>query len=105
VYKPLRRILLTLPVLWWWCRWFPADSSFLATPSSRCWERGDGVDIDALRHSYGLDAPLGSSTSIIGMAFCARPGESFGCTISAAAGGARYPYTIALTLAALLIGM
>jgi ABC-type dipeptide/oligopeptide/nickel transport system permease component len=109
VWKPLRRILLTLPVLW-----VVVSVVFLLihlVPGDPIVQMlGEGAtasDISALRHSYGLDAPLsrqythywhGLLHADLGQSL--RLHDSVTHLILQ-----RYPYTLALTLAALLIGV
>ncbi len=108
-WKPLRRILITLPVLW-----VVVSVVFLLihlVPGDPIVQMlGEGAtasDIDALRHSYGLDAPLtqqyahywhGILHADLGQSL--RLHDSVTHLILQ-----RYPYTLALTLAALLIGI
>src|SRR5579871_6155128 len=108
-WKPLRRILVTLPVLW-----VVVSVVFLLihlVPGDPIVQMlGEGAtasDIDALRHSYGLDAPLtqqyahywhGILHADLGQSL--RLHDSVTHLILQ-----RYPYTLALTLAALLIGI
>jgi len=72
--KPMKQtltLLLTLPVIWLVVR-----SSFCSSSGSRrshSADAGEGAtpaDIGALRHQYGLDLPLHTSTSAIGPACC-----------------------------------
>ena len=109
LWKPLRRILLTLPVLW-----VVVSVVFLLihlVPGDPIVQMlGEGAtasDIDALRHSYGLDAPLsqqyahywhGILHADLGQSL--RLHDSFTHLVLQ-----RYPYTLALTLAALVIGI
>ena len=109
LWKPLRRILITLPVLW-----VVVSVVFLLihlVPGDPIVQMlGEGAtasDIDALRHSYGLDAPLtqqyahywhGILHADLGQSL--RLHDSVTHLILQ-----RYPYTLALTLAALLIGI
>ena len=109
LWKPLRRILLTLPVLW-----VVVSVVFLLihlVPGDPIVQMlGEGAtasDISALRHAYGLDAPLsqqyahywhGLLHADLGQSL--RLHDSVTHLILQ-----RYPYTLALTLAALLIGI
>jgi peptide/nickel transport system permease protein len=105
----LRRVLLTLPVLWlvvsvvfFLIHLVPGDPVVMML--------GDGAtpaDISALRHSYGFDAPLhtqylhywnGVVHADLGNSL--RLNDSVLHLLLQ-----RYPYTLALTLAALLIGI
>jgi len=107
--KPLQRILITLPVLW-----VVVSVVFLLihlVPGDPIVQMlGEGAtaaDIDALRHSYGFDAPLiqqythywhGLLHADLGQSL--RLHDSVLHLITQ-----RYPYTLALTVAALLIGL
>jgi len=109
LWKPIRRILLTLPVLW-----VVVSVVFLLihlVPGDPIVQMlGEGAtasDIDTLRHSYGFDAPLhtqylhywhGILHADLGQSL--RLHDSVTHLILQ-----RYPYTLALTLAALLIGV
>jgi peptide/nickel transport system permease protein len=71
---------------------------------------GEGAtasDIDALRHSYGLDAPLGQQYAhYLGGVLHGNLGQSLRLHDSVThLVLQRYPYTLALTVAALLIGI
>src|ERR1700736_5131209 len=108
-WKPLRRILLTLPVLW-----VVVSVVFLLihlVPGDPIVQMlGEGAtasDIDALRHSYGLDAPLSQQYAHYWHGiFHADLGQSLRLHDSVTHLVAqRYPYTLALTLAALLVGI
>jgi peptide/nickel transport system permease protein len=108
-WRPLRTVLLTLPVLW-----VVVSVVFLLihlVPGDPIVQMlGEGAtasDIDALRHAYGLDAPLlqqyahywhGILHADLGQSL--RLHDSVLHLILQ-----RYPYTLALTLAALLIGI
>jgi ABC-type dipeptide/oligopeptide/nickel transport system permease component len=108
-WRPLRRVLLTLPVLW-----VVVSVVFLLihlVPGDPIVQMlGEGAtasDIDALRHAYGLDAPLleqyahywrGILHANLGQSL--RLHDSVLHLILQ-----RYPYTLALTLAALVIGI
>jgi ABC-type dipeptide/oligopeptide/nickel transport system permease component len=108
-WPPLRRILVTLPVLW-----VVVSVVFLLihiVPGDPIVQMlGEGAtasDISALRHSYGLDAPLsqqyfhywrGILHADLGQSL--RLHDSVTHLVLQ-----RYPYTLALTLAALLIGI
>ncbi|WP_263365437.1 ABC transporter permease [Edaphobacter bradus] len=107
--RPLRRILLTLPVLW-----VVVSVVFLLihlVPGDPIVQMlGEGAtasDISALRHSYGLDAPLsqqyahywrGILHGDLGQSL--RLHDSVTHLILQ-----RYPYTLALTIAALIIAI
>src|SRR3979411_1652924 len=107
--KPLRRILLTLPVLW-----VVVSVVFLLihlVPGDPIVQMlGEGAtasDIDALRHAYGLDAPLAQQYAHYWRGILhADLGQSLRLHDSVLKLVlARYPYTLALTLGALLIGV
>jgi peptide/nickel transport system permease protein len=109
LWKPLRRILLTLPVLW-----VVVSVVFLLihlVPGDPIVQMlGEGAtasDIEALRHSYGLDAPLGQQYAHYWHGILhADLGQSLRLHDSVTRLVVqRYPYTLALTLAALLIGI
>ncbi len=109
LWKPLRRILLTLPVLW-----VVVSVVFLLihlVPGDPIVQMlGEGAtasDISALRHSYGLDAPLSQQyTHYWHGLLHADLGQSLRLHDSVThLVLQRYPYTLALTLAALLIGV
>jgi ABC-type dipeptide/oligopeptide/nickel transport system permease component len=105
----LRRVLLTLPVLW-----LVVSVVFLLihlVPGDPIVQMlGEGAtaaDISALRHTYGLDAPLGEQymhywhgvvRADLGRSL--RLNDSVLRLLLQ-----RYPYTLALTLAALAIGI
>jgi ABC-type dipeptide/oligopeptide/nickel transport system permease component len=109
LWKPLRRILLTLPVLW-----VVVSVVFLLihlVPGDPIVQMlGEGAtasDIDTLRHLYRFDLPLhiqyadywrGLLHADLGQSL--RLHDSVSHLILQ-----RYPYTLALTLAALLIGI
>lgn len=109
LWPPVRRILLTLPVLW-----VVVTVVFLLihiVPGDPIVQMlGEGAtasDISALRHAYGLDAPLsrqyvhywnGMLHADLGQSL--RLHDSVTHLVLQ-----RYPYTLALTLAALLIGI
>jgi peptide/nickel transport system permease protein len=109
LWKPLRRILLTLPVLW-----VVVSVVFLLNhlvPGDPIVQMlGEGAtasDISALRHSYGLDAPLSQQYTHywhgllhLDLGQSLRLHDSVTHLILQ-----RYPYTLALTIAALLIGI
>ena len=107
--KPVRRILVTLPVLW-----VVVSVVFLLihlVPGDPIVQMlGEGAtasDVSVLRHAYGLDAPLGTQYLRYwrGMLH-ANLGESLRLHDSVThLVLQRYPYTLALTLAALLIGI
>jgi ABC-type dipeptide/oligopeptide/nickel transport system permease component len=107
--KPVRRIVITLPVLW-----VVVSVVFLLihiVPGDPIVQMlGEGAtasDVSVLRHAYGLDAPLGAQ--YLGYwrgVLHANLGQSLRLHDSVAHLVAqRYPYTLALTLAALLIGV
>ncbi len=107
--RPLRRILVTLPVLW-----VVVSVVFLLihiVPGDPIVQMlGEGAtasDVSTLRHSYGLDLPLGQQYANYwrGIAH-ADLGQSLRLHDSVLhLVGQRYPYTLWLTLSALLIGM
>jgi ABC-type dipeptide/oligopeptide/nickel transport system permease component len=108
-WPPLRRILLTLPVLW-----VVVSVVFLLihlVPGDPIVQMlGEGAtasDISALRHAYGLDAPLHVQYAHYWQGiFHADLGQSLRLHDSVThLVMQRYPYTLALTLAALLIGI
>ena len=108
-WPPLRRILLTLPVIWvvvsvvfLLIHLVPGDPVVVMLG-----EGATAADISALRHAYGLDAPLslqyfhywqGIFHGDLGQSL--RLHDSVTHLVLQ-----RYPYTLALTLAALLIGI
>ncbi len=107
--KALRRTLITLPVLW-----VVVSVVFLLihlVPGDPIVQMlGEGAtasDIDALRHSYGLDAPLAQQYLHYGRGLLhADLGQSLRLHDSVLhLILQRYPYTLALTAAALLIGI
>jgi peptide/nickel transport system permease protein len=109
LWPPLRRILLTLPVLW-----VVVSVVFLLihlVPGDPIVQMlGEGAtasDISALRHSYGLDAPLSQQYSHYWHGLLhADLGQSLRLHDSVThLVLQRYPYTLALTAAALLIGI
>jgi peptide/nickel transport system permease protein len=109
LWKPLRRILLTLPVLW-----VVVSVVFLLihlVPGDPIVQMlGEGAtasDISALRHAYGLDAPLSQQyTHYWHGLLHADLGQSLRLHDSVThLVLQRYPYTLALTLAAFLIGI
>ena len=109
LWKPARRILLTLPVLW-----VVVSVVFLLihlVPGDPIVQMlGEGAtaaDIDALRHSYGFDAPLHTQYAHYWHGILhADLGQSLRLHDSVThLVLQRYPYTLALTLAALLIGI
>lgn len=109
LWNPIRRILLTLPVIW-----VVVSLVFLLihlVPGDPIVQMlGEGAntaDIAALRHAYGFDAPLsqqyvhywrGILHGDLGQSL--RLHDSVTHLVLQ-----RYPYTLALTLAALLIGI
>src|SRR5258708_21467848 len=109
LWKPLRRILLTLPVLW-----VVVSVVFLLihlVPGDPIVQMlGEGAtasDISALRHSYGLDAPLSVQYTRywhgllhVDLGQSLRLHDSVTHLILQ-----RYPYTLALTIAALLLAI
>lgn len=108
-WRPMQRVLLTLPVLW-----VVVSVVFLLihlVPGDPIVQMlGEGAtasDIGALRHAYGLDAPLieqylhywrGILHADLGQSL--RMHDSVTHLILQ-----RYPYTLALTIAALIIGV
>ncbi len=106
---PVRRLVTTLPVLW-----LVVSVVFLlihlvpGDPIAQMLGEGaTATDITALRHSYGLDQPLSTQYTAYwrGLAH-ADLGQSLRLHDSVLHLVAqRYPYTLELTLAALLIGM
>jgi len=109
LWKPLRRILLTLPVLW-----VVVSVVFLLihlVPGDPIVQMlGEGAtasDISALRHAYGLDAPLSQQYTHYWHGLVhADLGQSLRLHDSVIhLVLQRYPYTLALTLAALFIGI
>jgi peptide/nickel transport system permease protein len=109
VWNPLRRILFTLPVIW-----VVVSVVFLLihlVPGDpivqMLGEGASAADISALRHAYGFDAPLsqqyvhywrGILHADLGQSL--RLHDSVTHLVLQ-----RYPYTLALTAAALLIGI
>ncbi|HEY2201661.1 MAG TPA: ABC transporter permease, partial [Solirubrobacteraceae bacterium] len=109
LWNPARRILLTLPVLW-----VVVSLVFLLihlVPGDPIVQMlGEGAtasDISALRHAYGFDAQLGQQYAHYWQGlFHADLGQSLRLHDSVThLILERYPYTLALTLAALLIGL
>ena len=109
LWNPARRILLTLPVLW-----VVVSLVFLLihlVPGDPIVQMlGEGAtasDISALRHAYGFDAPLGQQYAHYWHGLLhADLGQSLRLHDSVThLILQRYPYTLALTLAALLIGL
>jgi ABC-type dipeptide/oligopeptide/nickel transport system permease component len=107
--KPLRRVLLTLPVLWvvvtvvfLLIHLVPGDPIV-----QMLGEGATSTDIETLRHAYGLDAPLPQQYAhyLAGVAH-ADLGSSLRLhdTVLHLI-LQRYPYTLALTLSALLLGL
>jgi len=109
VWRPVRRLLITLPVLW-----VVVSVVFLLihlVPGDPIVQMlGEGAtasDIDALRHAYGLDAPLAQQyvhywRGIVHL--------DLGSSLRMHDGVLhlvlqRYPYTLALTFVAMLIGL
>ena len=107
--KPLRRVLLTLPVLW-----VVVSVVFLLihlVPGDPIVQMlGEGAtatDISVLRHTYGLDQPLPTQYMhyLTGVAH-ADLGQSLRLHDSVThLILQRYPYTLALTLSSLLLGL
>ena len=107
--KPLRRVLLTLPVLW-----VVVSVVFLLihlVPGDPIVQMlGEGAtatDISVLRHTYGLDQPLPTQYMhyLAGVAH-ADLGQSLRLHDSVThLILQRYPYTLALTLSSLLLGL
>jgi ABC-type dipeptide/oligopeptide/nickel transport system permease component len=109
LWKPLRSVLVTLPVLW-----VIVSVVFLLihlVPGDPIVQMlGEGAtpaDISALRHSYGLDAPLGQQYAHYWRGILhADLGQSLRLHDSVThLVLQRYPYTLALTLAALILGI
>lgn len=107
--KPVRRILVTLPVLW-----VVVSVVFLLihlVPGDPIVQMlGEGAtasDVSALRHAYGLDAPLGEQYMRYWRGVVhADLGQSLRLHDSVMhLVLERYPYTLALTVGALLIGV
>jgi len=109
VWRPVRRVLITLPVIW-----VVVTVVFLLihiVPGDPIVQMlGEGAtasDVSALRHAYGLDAPLreqywrywrGIFHGDLGQSL--RLHDSVIHLVAQ-----RYPYTLALTAAALLLGV
>jgi len=109
LWKPVRRILITLPVVWvvvsvvfLLIHLVPGDPIVQALG-----EGASAGDISALRHAYGFDAPLsvqylrywrGVLHADLGQSL--RLHDSVTHLILE-----RYPYTLALTAAAMLLGV
>ena len=109
LWNPLRRILLTLPVIW-----VVVSVVFLLihlVPGDpivqMLGEGASAADISALRHAYGFDAPLGQQYAHYWRGILhADLGQSLRLHDSVThLVLQRYPYTLALTVAALLIGL
>lgn len=109
LWNPIRRILLTLPVIW-----VVVSVVFLLihlVPGDPIVQMlGEGAntaDIAALRHAYGFDAPLSQQYLHYWQGiFHGDLGQSLRLHDSVThLVLQRYPYTLALTLAALLIGI
>ncbi len=109
LWRPLRRVLITLPVLW-----VVVSVVFLLihlVPGDPIVQMlGEGAtasDVDSLRHAYGLDAPLGQQYAHYWHGiFHADLGQSLRLHDSVThLILERYPYTLALTMAALVIGV
>ncbi len=110
IRRPLRRVLLTLPVLW-----VVVSVVFLLihiVPGDPVVQMlGEGAtasDIDALRHAYGLDAPLIQQylhywNGILLHLDFGRSLRLRDTVLHLVL--QRYPYTLALTLAAMVIGV
>jgi peptide/nickel transport system permease protein len=107
--KPLRRVLLTLPVLWvvvtvvfLLIHLVPGDPIV-----QMLGEGATSTDIETLRHAYGFDLPLHLQYThyIAGVAH-ADLGQSLRLHDSVLnLILQRYPYTLALTLSALILGL
>src|ERR1700759_3301223 len=107
-WKPLRRILITLPVLW-----VVVSAVFLLihlVPGDPIVQMlGEGAstaDVAKLRHDFRLDLPLGTQYRdyVVGV-FRGDLGQSLRLHDSVLhLILQRYPYTLALTVAALVIG-
>ena len=109
MWRPLRRILITVPVIW-----LVVTVVFLLihiVPGDPIVQMlGEGAtasDVSALRHAYGLDAPLGDQylrywRGIVhgDLGQSLRLHDSVIHLVAQ-----RYPYTLALTAAALALGM
>ncbi len=104
-----RRLLLTLPVLW-----IVVSIVFLLihlVPGDpvvqMLGEGATGADVSALRHAYGLDAPLGTQYGrYMTRAVHGDLGQSLRLRDSVVHLVAqRYPYTLALALVALALGV
>ena len=109
VWRPVRRVLVTLPVIW-----LVVTVVFLLihiVPGDPVVQMlGEGAsagDISALRHAYGFDAPLGTQYGLYWRGILhGNLGQSLRLHDSVLhLIGQRYPYTLALTAAALLLGM
>ncbi len=109
LWRPVRRVLLTLPVLavvvsvvFLLIHLVPGDPIV-----QMLGEGASAADVDALRHAYGLDAPLSLQFGhYVQGILHADLGQSLRMHDSVLHLVAqRYPYTLALTLAALLIGI
>jgi ABC-type dipeptide/oligopeptide/nickel transport system permease component len=109
LWNPLRRILLTLPVIW-----VVVSVVFLlihlvpgAPIVQMLGEGASAADISALRHAYGFDAPLSQQYAHYWHGILhADLGQSLRLHDSVThLVLQRYPYTLALTVAALLIGL
>ena len=109
VWRPMRRVLVTLPVIW-----LVVTVVFLLihiVPGDPVVQMlGEGAsagDISALRHAYGFDAPLGTQYGLYWRGILhGNLGQSLRLHDSVLhLIGQRYPYTLALTAAALLLGM
>jgi len=109
LWNPIRRILLTLPVIW-----VVVSVVFLLihlVPGDpivqMLGEGASAADISALRHAYGFDAPLSQQYTHYwhgilhaDLSQSLRLHDSVTHLVLQ-----RYPYTLALTVAALLIGL
>jgi peptide/nickel transport system permease protein len=109
VWRPVKRVLITVPVIW-----VVVTVVFLLihiVPGDPIVQMlGEGAtasDVSALRHAYGLDAPLGEQYVHYWRGiFHGDLGQSLRLHDSVLhLVGQRYPYTLALTAAALLLGM
>jgi ABC-type dipeptide/oligopeptide/nickel transport system permease component len=109
IWRPLRRVIVTLPVLW-----VVVSVVFLLihlVPGDPIVQMlGEGAtasDIGVLRHAYGLDAPLAQQYAYywrgiihLDLGQSLRMHDSVVHLVVQ-----RYPYTLALTLAAMIIGI
>ena len=109
LWLPLRRVVVTLPVIW-----LVVSVVFLLihiVPGDPIVQMlGEGAtasDVSALRHAYGLDAPLGEQYARYWRGIVHGDlGQSLRLHDSVThLVLQRYPYTLALTVAALLMGV